>query len=92
MVIGIVRFRRIEGMDWVNAVYFETILATGQGPPLTLATNSGKIRTSERTRYPPTRARKTVSEYGRLSLSVLSSTGLSNDLSMRIPAPSKIPG
>jgi hypothetical protein len=43
MVIGIVGFHQIEGMDWVNALYFESMLATGQGPPLTLTTNSGKI-------------------------------------------------
>jgi len=43
MVIGIVGFHQIEGMDWVNALYFESMLATGQGPPLTLTTDSGKI-------------------------------------------------
>jgi hypothetical protein len=43
MVIGIVGFHQIEGMDWVNAIYFESMLATGQGPPLTLTTDSGKI-------------------------------------------------
>jgi len=43
MIIGIVGFHQIEGMDWVNAIYFESMLATGQGPPLTLTTNSGKI-------------------------------------------------
>jgi len=43
MVVGIVGFHQIEGMDWVNALYFESMLATGQGPPLALTTNSGKI-------------------------------------------------
>ena len=43
MVIGIVGFHQIEGMDWVNAVYFESMLATGQGPPIQLMTDSGKI-------------------------------------------------
>jgi hypothetical protein len=43
MVIGIVGFHQIEGMDWVNALYFESMLATGQGPPLTLTTDSGKV-------------------------------------------------
>jgi len=43
MVIGIVGFHQIEGMDWVNALYFESMLATGQGPPLALATDSGKV-------------------------------------------------
>jgi hypothetical protein len=43
MVVGIVGFHQIEGMDWVNALYFESMLATGQGPPLALTTDSGKI-------------------------------------------------
>ena len=43
MVIGIVGFHQIEGMDWVNSFYFESMLATGQGPPLTLTTDSGKV-------------------------------------------------
>ena len=43
MVVGIVGFHQIEGMDWVNAIYFESMLATGQGPPLTLITDAGKI-------------------------------------------------
>ncbi len=42
-IVGTVGFHAIEGMTWVNAVYFESMLATGQGPPLTLATNAGKI-------------------------------------------------
>jgi hypothetical protein len=43
MVVGIVGFHQIEGMDWVNAVYFESMLATGQGPPLSLNTDAGKL-------------------------------------------------
>jgi hypothetical protein len=43
MVIGIVGFHQIEGMDWVNAIYFESMLATGQGPPLALSTDAGKL-------------------------------------------------
>jgi len=43
MVIGTVGFHLIEGMDWVNAIYFESMLATGQGPPIQLVTDSGKI-------------------------------------------------
>jgi hypothetical protein len=43
MVIGIVGFHQIEGMDWVNSIYFESMLATGQGPPLTLNTDAGKL-------------------------------------------------
>jgi hypothetical protein len=43
MVVGIVGFHYIEGMNYVNALYFESMLATGQGPPLTLTTDNGKI-------------------------------------------------
>jgi hypothetical protein len=43
MVVGIVGFHYIEGMDYVNALYFESMLATGQGPPLTLTTDNGKV-------------------------------------------------
>ena len=43
MVVGTIGFHQIEGMDWVNAVYFESMLATGQGPPIQLVTDSGKI-------------------------------------------------
>ena len=43
MIIGIIGFHQIEGMNWVNAIYFESMLATGQGPPLTLTTDAGKL-------------------------------------------------
>ena len=43
MTVGVVGFREIEGMSLVNAVYFESMLATGQGPPLALNTDLGKI-------------------------------------------------
>jgi hypothetical protein len=43
MVIGIIGFHQLEGMDWVNAIYFESMLATGQGPPITLTTDAGKL-------------------------------------------------
>jgi len=43
MVVGIVGFHEIEGMTWVNAIYFESMLATGQGPPLALNTDAGKL-------------------------------------------------
>jgi hypothetical protein len=41
--IGTVGFHVIEGANWVNAFYFESMLATGQGPPFTLYTDAGKI-------------------------------------------------
>lgn len=43
MVVGTIGFHLIEGMNYVNAVYFESMLATGQGPPLMLSTDAGKI-------------------------------------------------
>jgi hypothetical protein len=43
MVVGTVGFHYIEGMNWVNSVYFESMIATGQGPPITLSTDAGKI-------------------------------------------------
>jgi hypothetical protein len=43
MVVGTIGFHQIEGMNWVNAVYFESMLATGQGPPIQLTTDEGKI-------------------------------------------------
>ena len=33
----------IEGMGWVDSFYFESMLATGQGPPVALTTDVGKI-------------------------------------------------
>jgi hypothetical protein len=43
LIVGIVGFHYIEGMDYVNALYFESMLATGQGPPLQLNTDAGKV-------------------------------------------------
>ena len=43
MVVGVVGFRYIEGMRWVDALYMESMLATGQGPPIPLNTDAGKI-------------------------------------------------
>jgi len=42
-IVGTVGFHVIEGVGWINAFYFESMLATGQGPPFTLYTNAGKI-------------------------------------------------
>ena len=42
-VVGTVGFHLIEGMGWVNSFYFESMLATGQGPPLALVTDTGKV-------------------------------------------------
>lgn len=43
MVVGTIGFHQIAGMDWVSAVYFESMLATGQGPPTTLSTDAAKV-------------------------------------------------
>jgi hypothetical protein len=43
MLVGVVGFHAIEGMSYINAVYFESMLATGQGPPLALNTDAGKL-------------------------------------------------
>ncbi len=43
MIVGVVGFHYIEGMNYVNALYFESMLATGQGPPLLLNTDTGKV-------------------------------------------------
>jgi hypothetical protein len=43
MLVGVVGFRAIEGMNLVNAIYFESMLATGQGPPFPLTTDTGKL-------------------------------------------------
>lgn len=42
-IVGTLGFHALEGMGWVNAFYFESMLATGQGPPLTLTTDAGKV-------------------------------------------------
>lgn len=43
LILGTFGFHVIEGMNYVDSFYFESMLATGQGPPLPLATDAGKI-------------------------------------------------
>jgi hypothetical protein len=43
LVIGTIGFHEIEGMRWVDAAYMESMLATGQGPPIPLTTDWGKV-------------------------------------------------
>ena len=43
LVIGTVGFELIAGLSLVNAFYFESMLATGQGPPFVLTSNGSKI-------------------------------------------------
>ncbi len=46
LVVGTVGFRLAAGLDWVDAFYFESMLATGQGPPFPLTTDASKIYAS----------------------------------------------
>lgn len=43
IVVGTIGFHDIEGMGWIDSFYFESMIATGQGPPIALVTNAGKI-------------------------------------------------
>jgi hypothetical protein len=43
LAVGTLGFHLIAGLDLVNSLYFESMLATGQGPPLTLTTDSAKL-------------------------------------------------
>ena len=43
MVVGAAGFHLVAGLSAVDSVYFESMLATGQGPPLTLTTDSAKL-------------------------------------------------
>lgn len=43
LVAGSVGFHLIAGLDPVDSVYFESMLATGQGPPLPLTSDAAKI-------------------------------------------------
>jgi hypothetical protein len=43
LVAGTLGFHYIAGLSPVDAFYFESMLATGQGPPITLTTDDAKI-------------------------------------------------
>jgi hypothetical protein len=43
LIAGSIGFHLIAGLDAVNSVYFESMLATGQGPPLPLTGDNAKI-------------------------------------------------
>ena len=43
LLIGSVGFHFIAGLGPVDSLYFECMLATGQGPPLALTTDSAKL-------------------------------------------------
>jgi hypothetical protein len=43
LAIGSVGFHAIAGTGWVDSFYFESMLATGQGPPFPLTTDAAKL-------------------------------------------------
>lgn len=46
LLIGTITFHYIENYSYINAFFFMSMLATGQGPPFTPATDLGKIAAS----------------------------------------------
>jgi hypothetical protein len=46
LLVGTVGFHLLAGLGWVDSVYFESMLATGQGPPLSLTTDTAKLYAS----------------------------------------------
>lgn len=47
LILGTLGLHRLEGFSYVDAFYFTSMIATGQGPaaPLTPATDAGKLFT-----------------------------------------------
>ena len=43
LFVGSLGFHLISGLDAVDSVYFESMLATGQGPPFPLPSDNAKI-------------------------------------------------
>jgi voltage-gated potassium channel len=43
MVVGTLGFHSIEGLSYVDSLYFESMMAAGQGPPFVLTTDAGKV-------------------------------------------------
>ncbi len=43
LVVGTIGIHLLEGASYLNAFYFESMLATGQGPPFPLTTAAGKL-------------------------------------------------
>ncbi|MCI4357790.1 MAG: hypothetical protein L3J95_05455 [Thermoplasmata archaeon] len=46
LAIGTTGFHLVAGLGWVNSLYFESMLATGQGPPLVLTNDASKLYAS----------------------------------------------
>lgn len=43
LIVGTFGFHLIESRNYIDSFYFESMLATGQGPPFPLTTDTGKI-------------------------------------------------
>jgi len=43
LIIGTIGFKAISGSSWVDAFYFESMLATGQGPPTPVVSDGAKL-------------------------------------------------
>jgi hypothetical protein len=43
LAAGTIGFHLIAGLDAVDSIYFESMLATGQGPPLPLPSDGAKV-------------------------------------------------
>ena len=43
LVGGTLGFHGVAGLGYIDAFYFESMLATGQGPPISLTTDSAKL-------------------------------------------------
>lgn len=43
LILGTVGFSLLAGFDWVDSLYFECMLATGQGPPFLLTNDASKL-------------------------------------------------
>ncbi|MGP8078118.1 MAG: hypothetical protein ACLQD8_03815 [Thermoplasmata archaeon] len=43
LAIGTIGFHAVAGTDLVDSFYFESMLATGQGPPSALTTDAAKL-------------------------------------------------
>jgi biotin transporter BioY len=43
LIAGTIGFELVAGLSAVNAFYFESMLATGQGPPIPLTSDNSKI-------------------------------------------------
>ena len=42
-MVGTVGFHLVAGLSPIDSFYFESMLATGQGPPFTLTTDGAKV-------------------------------------------------